>query len=166
MFGVHFRKRFKEDLKILINLFYIFSYWYTVLKCTFCPVLHVSPPPCCMKYFRQPWEKLLKIIDPFSEEEKNDPLPLADHHNHQTTPPPPPPYPSPSPPLGWSGIELFFNFRKQALCCIFFYVKFQTIGEFGRVRAAKFSLSKNHRDLKNAFKKLQIPSFYFTEQSA
>ena len=83
------------------------------------------------------------------------------------SPPPPPPYPSPSPPLGWSGIELFFNFRKQALCCIFFYVKFQTIGEFGRVRAAKFSLSKNHRDLKNAFKKkLQIPSFYFTEQSA
>ena len=69
----------------------------------------------------------------------------------------------------------FLLFLKRAHCCrtrLFVWVQFQRIGELLRMhasgaRAAKFSLSKNHRDLKINIcsENLQIPSFYFKEQS-
>ena len=57
--------------------------------------------------------------------------------------------------LGWSDIALVVGFSNTgtntALCCqsgVFLWVIFQKITIL-RVRAEKFSFSKNHRDLKN-----------------
>ena len=68
--------------------------------------------------------------------------------------------------LGWSDIELFFDFRKRALCCqsgIFLLDEsnYKNIGEFGRSRAAiarqSFYFQKITRTLKmNIFWKICI----------
>ena len=68
--------------------------------------------------------------------------------------------------LEWSDLALFAIFENLHIFVlgIFLGGQFQTISKFGC--AAQFPFLKNHKDLKiYIFEHLQIPSFYFKEQS-
>ena len=71
--------------------------------------------------------------------------------------------------VGCSDIALFWYLKTgTTVCCqsdIFWWFHFQKIGELGRAQgafAAKFSLKKNHRDIKNEKKFLENFRYLYT----